>query len=183
MKVIGFNGSPRKGFNTETLVKSVLEGAEKKGAETHLYNLINMDISPCRGCLACRRDKPCSIEDDMHAILEEIKTAEAIVIGSPIYMLQMSAQTKAFVERLYPLVKGDRSSALSEGTKAICMFTQGTPDPEAFRAYFDHNEMVMKYFGFDVQKTFVAGSTTAKGDLEKQKEIINEATEIGENLV
>ncbi len=183
MKVIGFNGSPRKGFNTEQLVNKVLEGARNKGAETKLYNLTKMDISPCRACLACRRDKPCSIKDDMAGIIEEIKSSDAIVIGSPVFMLQMSAQTKAFVDRLFPLVKGDETSNLNPGTKALCLFTQGTPYPEAFKAYFDHNELAIKYFGFDIEKTFVAGGTIKKNDLQQQEKTIKKAVEIGENLV
>jgi len=182
MKVIGFNGSPRKGFNTEQLVNKVLEGAEKKGAETKLFNLAKMDISPCRACLACRRDKPCSIKDDMADIITEIKNSDAVVIGSPVFMLQMSAQTKAFVDRLFPLVKSDETSSLKKGTKALCLFTQGTEYPEAFKAYFDHNELAIKYFGFDVQKTFVVGNLSKKKDLLQREEAIKNAIELGENL-
>ncbi len=183
MKVIGINGSPRKGFNTEELVNKILEGAASKGAETKIYNLAKLDISPCRACYACKREKPCSIKDDMAEIIAEIKESDAVVIGSPLLMLQMSAQTKAFVDRLFPLTKADESSVLPEGIKAISVFTQGTPFPDAFKAYFDHNEMAVKYFGFDVQKTFVVGGTMKKNDFLQQEETVKKAIEIGESLV
>ncbi len=183
MKVLGFSGSPRKGFSTENLVKKVLEGAEQQGAETTFFQISKMNISACKGCLACRKDGICSIKDDMQDIIADIKNSDAVVIGSPVYMLQMTAQTKAFVDRLFPLIKADFTSVLKKGTNAVLMFTQGTEDTEAFRTYFEHNESVFKMFGFSVEKTFAAGNTRAKGDLEKQEQVIQEAVEIGRNLV
>ena len=181
-RVTGFCGSPRKGLNTESLVKKVLEGAENKGAEIKLYNLAKMNISGCKGCLACRKDGICSIKDDMQEIIAEIKNSDAVVIGSPVYMLQMTAQTKAFVDRLFPLIRGDFTPVL-KGTKAVWAFTQGAENTEAFRSYFEHNESMLKLFGFIVEKTLVAGNTSVKGDVEKQENVIKEAVEIGSNLV
>jgi len=183
VKVLGFSGSPKKGSNTEQLVRKVLEGAERKGATTKLHNLAKMDISGCKGCLVCRKEGTCSIKDDMQEIVAEIKSSDAIVIGSPIYMMQMASQTKAFVDRLFPLIKADYTSVLKEGTKAAWVFTQGTADTDAFRAYFDHNESMFGYFGFSVEKTLVVGNTRAKGDLEKQEAKMEEALELGGKLV
>lgn len=182
-KVVGFNGSPRVGFNTETLVGKVLEGAEKAGAGIKLFNLDRMDIKPCRGCLACRRDGVCSIKDDMTELISEIKNSDAIVLGSPVYMLQMTAQTKTFVDRLFPLINSDFSSVLKEGIKALLVFTQGAAEPEAFSTYFEHTESMFGHFGFSVEKTLVAGNTGTKGDVEKQEELMARAEELGRKLV
>jgi len=182
-KVIGFNGSPRKSFNTKSLVKTILEGAEKKGAETKLYDLAKMNIGGCIGCVACRRGPDCSIKDDMSGLLEEIKSADAVVFGSPVYMLQMTSQTKAFIDRLFPIIKNDFSSVLKAGTKALFVYTQGTVDTEAFRSYFNHNENMLQHFGFTVEKSFAIGNTRAKGDFEKQEDKVKEAMELGSNLV
>lgn len=182
MKVTGFNGSPRVGFNTESLVSRVLEGAEKSGAETQLFNLARMDISGCRGCLACRRDGICSIKDDMTDLIAEIVSSDAIVLGSPIYMLQMTSQAKAFVDRLFPLIRSDFSSVLKEDTKAALVFTQGTTETEAFSSYFEITESLFKAFGFSDVRTLVAGATRGKGDVEKQDALIAEAIERGRSL-
>ncbi len=181
-KIIGINGSPRVGFNTEVLVKKILEGAEKAGATTKLFNVDRMDIKPCRGCMACRKDGICSIKDDMTEVLAEIKNSNAMVLGSPVYMLQMTAQAKTFVDRLFPLIRGDFTSVLDPGTKAALVFTQGQPDTTAFSSYFEHTENMFKHFGFDVQKTFVAGGTGKKGDVEKQEELMDKAAMLGEEL-
>ena len=182
-KVIGFSGSPRVGHNTDNLVNKVLGGAKNKGAETKFYNIQKQNISGCVACMACRKDGICSIKDDMNDIIAEIKNADAVVFGSPVYMLQMTGQTKIFVDRLSPLIKGDFTSNLREGIKAQWVFTQGAEDPELFRTYFDHNESIFKMFGFLVEKTMVVGSTGGKGDLEKQEEAIKLAFETGEKLI
>ncbi len=182
MKVLGFNGSPRRGFNTEKLVQTVLEGAEQKGAETTMFNLASMNISACKGCLACRKEGICSIKDDMEEIIREIKSADAVAIGSPVYMLQMTAQTKAFVDRLFPLIRSDFTSVLKEGTRVAWLFTQGAEAAEAFRTYFDYNETMFKYFGFTVETTLVAANTGSRGDLTQQKAKIQEALELGGKL-
>ena len=98
-------------------------------------------------------------------------------------MKQMTAQAKAFIDRLYPLIKSDFTSALKEGTKSINVFTQATQDVQAFNSYFEHNESTLDEFGFDVEKTLVAGNTLVKGDLEKQDELLKKALGIGENLI
>ena len=184
MKVIGFSGSARKGFSTDQVVNKILQGAEAKGAETKFYNLNKMNISPCKGCLLCRKKEgECSIKDDMDELRAEINSSNAVVIGSPIYMIQMNAQTKTFIDRLFPLIKADFGSTLQDGTKAVFAFTQGTKNTDAFRNYFEHNENMMRHFGFNVQKTFGVGDTRAKNDLEKQQDKINEALEVGANLI
>ena len=184
MKVIGFCGSARKGFSTDQLVNKILQGAETKGAEIKFYNLSKMNISPCKGCLLCRsKEGECSIKDDMDMLRAEINSSNAVVIGSPIYMMQMNAQTKIFIDRLFPIIKADFGSTLKDGTKAVFAFTQGTKDTNAFRNYFEHNENMMRHFGFDVLKTIVAGNTRAKGDLEQQPDKIKEAIELGNNLI
>ncbi|UCD56485.1 MAG: flavodoxin family protein [Candidatus Hydrogenedentota bacterium] len=102
MKVIGFNGSPRKGANTETLVKAVLKGAAGKGAETRLVNLNELSIKGCQGCDACKNDLgTCVQKDDISPLLQEMKECDAIVLGTPIYWFHVSSQFKALIDRFY----------------------------------------------------------------------------------
>ncbi len=182
MKVIGFSGSPRKGHSTDQLVEKMLEGAKKTGAETKFYNISEMNITDCKSCYMCRKVVgECSIKDDMQEIIAEIKSSDAVIVGSPIYMMQMTSQTKKFSERLFPLITPDFKSILEEGKKLQCVFTQGDKDTEKFRNYFDYNETVFELC-FDVEKTFVVGGTMMKDDLAKQKDVIEKAIEIGTNL-
>ena len=84
LKVIGINGSPRKWWNTDLLVHKALEGAKTK-----FYQLSKMKIKPCKSCYYCKLNKGIdgiyAIKDDFTEVLKEVKTADAIIIGSPIY--------------------------------------------------------------------------------------------------
>ena len=115
MKVIAINGSPRKTWNTATLLQHALEGAASQGAETELYHLIDYDFKGCRSCFACKRIGgksygKCAAKDGLTPILEKIdKEADALILGSPIYIGGLTADMRALVERLlYPYAKYDK---------------------------------------------------------------------------
>ena len=104
MKIIGIIASPRKEGNTAWIVNKILEGAKEQGAETQSWYFSDLDIKPCRGCLICHkadRDRGCVINDDMQKFYDALEHADALVLGSPIYMGQMSAQAKTFMDRLF----------------------------------------------------------------------------------
>jgi multimeric flavodoxin WrbA len=105
MKVIGINGSPRKLWNTATLVSKALEGAAAQGATTELFHLYDLDFKGCKGCMACKTRGgksygKCVLNDELEPVLEKIAAADALVIGSPIYFGSVTGETRSFLERL-----------------------------------------------------------------------------------
>lgn len=105
MNVIGINGSPRKQWNTATLVTKALEGAAAQGATTDLFHLYDLDFKGCKSCFACkiRGGKSygkCVLNDDLASVLEKIAAADALIIGSPIYFGTVTGETRSFLERL-----------------------------------------------------------------------------------
>lgn len=182
MKVLGLTGSPREGGNTEKLVNAIIEGAEEKGAETKVYKLSKLDLSPCKGCMTCKAEGKCIVDDDMQELYEEVQAADAIVLGSPLYMWEITAQTKLFVDRLVAFVKPDFSSRLNGNKKLFLAYTQGNPDPETFKQYFDYMEGLFGFLHFDVQGSIVAAGTVAPDDILAQEAVLAEAKEIGKNL-
>lgn len=109
MKVLGINGSPRKGWNTRTLVMNALEGASSAGAESELIDLYSQPLKGCLECYACKRkgvetNGVCAIKDNMRTLLEKAHEADVIIIGAPNYFGYPSAMTLAFLERfLFPI--------------------------------------------------------------------------------
>ena len=82
----------------------MLKGAQAQGAETEIFNLNQMDIAPCQACMHCKENQgECATDDDMQEVYAKLREADAFVLGSPVYMWQMSAQAKLFTDRLYPL--------------------------------------------------------------------------------
>lgn len=105
MNVIGINGSPRKQWNTATLVARALEGAAAQGAATELFHLYDLGFKGCVSCFACKTRGgksygTCVLRDDLAPVLAKIAAADALVIGSPIYFGTVTGETRSFLERL-----------------------------------------------------------------------------------
>jgi multimeric flavodoxin WrbA len=154
-KIVAFIGSPRKDGNTATIIGEILRGAQEAGAETQVFDLYALDLKPCQSCFTCRQEPACSQHDAMAAIYEAIKKADAVVIGSPVYMHQVTGQTKILFDRLFPFMDAGFNPRF--GTrKTVMVYSQGNPDPKAFAAAFADNAAVLKIMGLDVVATIVA---------------------------
>ena len=111
MEVIAFNGSPRKTWNTATLLQKALEGAASQGAATKLVHLYDVDFKGCKSCFGCKTKGGasygrCAIKDDLTPILRDVEKADAILLGSPIYFGTVSGEMKSFMERLlFPFLR------------------------------------------------------------------------------
>jgi len=188
MNVLGLIGSPREHGNTATLVNAILESAAENGAETKVYHLSKMDLKPCKGCMSCRSEGKCIIEDDMQELYKELLSADALVIGSPIYMWEVTTYTKTFIDRLIaltcwqPCAKPDFTSPLKGTTKIVLAYTYGNPSPNNFNQYFKYMEGLFSYLGFDVRGSIWASGTVNPDDISHQFEVLENAKEIGKKL-
>lgn len=104
-KVIFINGSPRKNFNTAKLLKEAQKGAESVGAETDFFNLYDMNFKGCLSCFACKRKRNntncvCAVKDELRPVLEKCISADAIIMGSPVYFSYPTGEFRSFLERL-----------------------------------------------------------------------------------
>ncbi len=105
MKLIAFNGSPRKEWNTATLLKKALEGAKSQGAETELVHLYDLNYKGCISCFSCKtRDGEsygrCAVVDELTLFLKKVEESDAVILGSPIYFGTVSGEMRSFMERL-----------------------------------------------------------------------------------
>ncbi|MBU1042563.1 MAG: flavodoxin family protein [Proteobacteria bacterium] len=102
MKVIAINGSPRKGGNTRLLLETVLEPLASAGWETEIVQLGGRNIHGCRACFKCweNKDKRCVFgKDAFNEVFEKMLAADAIVLGSPTYFADVTAELKALIDR------------------------------------------------------------------------------------
>lgn len=158
MKIIGFTASPRKEGNTAWTINQILEGAKEQGAETQSWYFSDLDIKPCRSCYCCKKgDRGCIIDDDMQKLYDALEHVEALVLGSPVYMGQMSAQAKIFTDRLFARFSPRFSPHFKEAAKKklILVFTQGNPDADMFQVYFDYTKKMFQLLEFDVKEVVV----------------------------
>jgi multimeric flavodoxin WrbA len=105
MKAIAVNGSPRKGWNTATLLRKALAGARKNGAETDLVHLYSLSYRGCISCFACKKIGGksygrCAVRDELTPVLKRAAEADILILGSPIYFHTESGEMRSFMERL-----------------------------------------------------------------------------------
>ena len=102
MKVLALNGSPRKNGNTATLLEKVLSPLIEAGWETEIVQIGGQKIQGCRGCLKCaeKKNRRCVFDNDiLNGVLEKMLAADAMILGTPCYFTDMSAEMKALVDR------------------------------------------------------------------------------------
>jgi len=188
MKLIGIIASPRKRGNTAWVVSKILEGAEEQGAETQTWQFSDLDIGPCRGCLCCHDDggnQGCVIDDDMQKLYGAIEQADVLVLGSPVYMGQMSAQAKIITDRLFASISPRFSPYYEEKAakkKLTLVFTQGNPDPDMFREYFDYTKKMFQLLEFDVDDVVVVAGMRNEPACER-KDLSMAMKKLGSSLV
>lgn len=103
VKVIGIIGSPRKEGNTSYLVEKSLEAAKEAGADVESIHLGNLEMEPCNACDICKLTGECPKDDSINNILNKLNNAHGIIIGSPVYFGNVSAQLKILMDRSRPL--------------------------------------------------------------------------------
>lgn len=181
-RVVAFIGSPRKDGNTSSIVGEVVRGAKEAGAETKVYNLNDMNIKPCQSCFYCRGVAGCSIKDDMQLIYDDIKEADAIVIGSPIYFGQVTAQTKLLMDRLYPMIESPFKPRFGN-KKAVVVYTLGNLHADIFKQYLEYNTNVISCYGLNVIDTILTlGAIDPKTAINNQT-LMEKAFKTGKELV
>jgi len=102
MKVIAFNGSARKDGNTAILLNAVLDEIRREGIGTELFQLAGKKIQGCTACMKCmkNRDRRCAVTKDVvNECIEKMIEADGILLGSPTYFADVSAATRALIER------------------------------------------------------------------------------------
>jgi multimeric flavodoxin WrbA len=105
VRAIAINGSPRKKWNTATLLESALAGCEAGGAKTELVHLYSHDYQGCTSCFGCKKIGGksygrCAMRDELSPLLDRAMQADVLILGSPIYFHTESGEMRSFMERL-----------------------------------------------------------------------------------
>ncbi len=188
MKTIAFNGSPRKNGNTEILLKETVRGIEDSGSTVDVFHLNIMKIKACQDCGSCNETGTCVFEDDMERVYEAIRTADRIILASPIFFFALSAQAKLMIDRCQSLwcEKYLMKKLIEEGQhgrKGLLLLVGGMKKDigvkcsEAcakafFRTVSVPEHHMLYYLGVD-----------AKGDIHKHPSALHDAYEAGRKLV
>jgi multimeric flavodoxin WrbA len=142
-----------------------------------------MNITPCKACQHCKGNEgECATNDDMQEIYKEIKESDAFILGSPVYMWQMSAQAKHFTDRLYALYLTGFEEKYGKKDMAL-VFSQGNPDENLFSDYYSSTKSMFESLGYNVSDMLASYGNQAPGDVKNKGDVLENAREIGKKLV
>ena len=167
MKVVAFNGSPRGNGNTATLINAVLDEIRKEGMETELVPLGGRKIQGCTACMKCfeNQDRRCSITTDiLNDLVDKMIEADGIIIGSPTYFANVSAEVKALIDRagLVAIANGHMLRR-KVGAAVVAVRRAGATDTfDAINKFFFINQLVVPgsvywNMGFGLEEREVQG--------------------------
>lgn len=137
MKVIGINGSPRKKWNSATVLEYALKGAESAGGDVKRIDLFDLKFRGCISCFSCKRlggksFSRCAQKDELTPVLEEILQSDAIIVAAPIYYREVPGTVRNFYERLlFPPnhYKKGEDSGYGRRIRVGLIYTMNAADP------------------------------------------------------
>jgi multimeric flavodoxin WrbA len=182
VSVVAFNGSSRKDGNTAILLNLVLDELKKEDIETELVQLAGETLSGCIACDRCRenKDQKCAIiKDRVNEYIAKMKQAQGILLGSPTYISDMTANMKALIER---------STIVSRGNGDMFKRKVGAAVISARRAGSTHVLSSMNYF-FLINQMVIPGSSywnmgigRNPGEVKNDAEGIQTMKTLGQNM-
>lgn len=175
--IVAINASPRKDWNTGTLVREAARGAESEGAEVSIYDLYMLEkFTGCISCFGCKLPAnigKCICQDGLAPVLEDIRHADGLIVGTPNYLGNVSAAFRALYERLifqYITYKKERNSYNDRSIPVLFIMTSNlseefyTPDGYG-RMIADYQNSLKTFIG--PTKIMVSGNTLQVNDYDK----------------
>lgn len=179
-KVLAINGSPRKDGNTAILIRHIFRELEQEGIETETIQVGGKKIHGCTACMKCfgNRDGKCAIENDMvNSIIEKMREADGIILGSPVYFLDVTPEMKALIDRAgFVSYANDFPLKNKIGNATVAVRRAGASrTADTMLHFLLVNDMI-------VPGLPVIGMGREIGDVERDEEGLDRAKHLGQNM-
>lgn len=182
MKVIGFNGSARKDGNTSALIQKVFEPLEAEGIQTKQVNLGAKAVNGCLACMKCheKQDGHCiQTKDPLNDWLDEMKAADGIILGTPVYFADISGQLKCFMDRtgMVAIANGNMFKRKAAAAVVAVRRAGAVSAFHSVNAYFTIAEMIVVGSSY-----WNIGFGMDKGDVAQDGEGLQTMRNLGQNM-
>jgi len=179
MRVVAFNGSPRKDGNTFVLISRLLEELSRQGFQTEIVQLSAKEIHGCIACFKCfeNQNRRCAVKKDpLNEYIEKIEKAEGVILGSPVYFQEVTPEMKALIDRVgFVGLANGRMYTNKVGVSAACFRRSGgSRTVESMNHLFLSNDFVIA--------GRVLGMAREKGEMEKDEEGLQIAKTLGQRM-
>ncbi|MGI9536105.1 MAG: flavodoxin family protein [Desulfocapsaceae bacterium] len=188
MKIVSLLGSPRRNGNSTQLADIVASVLEDKGNRVTRFFLNKLDFKGCQACYACKhKSEICIVDDDLAPVLEAVKEADVIIMATPIYWGDISAQLKAFIDRTYSyltpnFMTEEIKHRLPKGKKLVFIQSQGASQ-EMYNDVFDRYNSFFKTLDYFEETHVLRGCDLNElGASKNREDLVNGAKQIAENL-
>lgn len=188
--ILAVEGSPRKGGNSHTLLQAVLDGAAQAGADSHAAHLRDYKYESCVGCEKCRKDKICTrFQDGMTLLYPHILDAKGLVLVSPVHNYNVSAWTKAFIDRLYCFYdfadtrpRAWSSRLAGQGRKAVIAAIAEQEDKKDMGFALDAMRLPLEALGYEIVTELAILRLFDRGIIARHGELLDRARSAGRDL-
>ncbi len=171
-KIVAVNASPRKGWNTDTIVTEMAKGAESAGAVVKKFDLFKLEkYTGCISCFGCKKEKfkgHCICRDGLTPVLDAIREADGLIIGSPNYLSELSASFRALYERLIfqNLTYSMENPCCSERSIPVLLVMTSNAPEDMYAPLLNNYQQTLSRFVGPTQ-VFVSGDTLQLKDYSK----------------
>lgn len=165
MNILVVTGSPRKNGNTEIMAEVFAQSSTEAGHQVTIRKLSEKKVNPCIACKYCfTHDGTCVQKDDMNELLKDLNQADMLVIASPIYWFDVSAQTKCFIDRMYAFAKKGFH------IKSIAMLLNSGADG-VYGAAETQLKAIASYLKWEIKGIIKIPNLEEKGSINHAKEL------------
>lgn len=189
MKIVSLLGSPRTNGNSSTIANHFMQTAAGSGAEIQSFELNRLSYRGCQACYACKKGREeCVLNDDLTAVLAAVQAADLVLLATPVYYGDITAQLKGFIDRTFSYLVPNyltvpQPSRLTP-KKLVFVLTQGHPDEALFADVYPRYEQLLKWMGFnEISLIRACGIGPSSGNDQAPETALRQAEAVARQLM
>jgi multimeric flavodoxin WrbA len=189
MKTVCVLGSPRTKGNSDTIAGHFCDKIENLGWEVQTFALNKMTYRGCQACMTCKTKLDrCVLQDDLTQVLDAVRETDLLVMATPVYFSDVTAQMKGFIDRLYSFLTPDyrsspEKSRFAPGKKLVFIQVQGRPDENKFADVFPRYEEFFDWYGINERYLIRCWGVRDLGEIKGRQEVFQRTEEVAAQVL